>query len=157
MKRRLFLALAASATIAGTRAADGDVILEVSGNVESRRQFSLKQLQALGVTQIETSTPWTTGTQVFEGVLGRTVLDVIGPIASDHVRAHALNDYQADIPVSDFYDFDILFAWSMNGALMSRRDKGPLWIVYPRDSTAQLREERYEHRWVWQLNRLFVP
>ena len=81
----------------------------------------------------------------------------IGPVSSDFVTAQALNDYQADIPLSDFADYDVIFAWSMDGQMLSRRDKGPLWIVYPRDSQAHLGEERYEHRWVWQLYRLTLP
>jgi hypothetical protein len=45
----------------------------------------------------------------------------------------------------------------MNGQMLTRRDKGPLWIIYPRDAVPMLREERFEHRWVWQLYRLILP
>ncbi|MGB3339461.1 MAG: molybdopterin-dependent oxidoreductase [Devosia sp.] len=161
MKRRQFLGWAAVAAAAGlacpTLGQDGQVILEVSGNVEATRSFTLAQLQSLGVTTIATTTAWTDGTPVFEGVLARDVIAAMGPISSDHVTALALNDYQADIPMSDFIDYDVIFAWSMDGQMLSRRDKGPLWVVYPRDTAPVLSEERYEHRWVWQLNRLQLP
>lgn len=138
-------------------AQDGQVILEINGNIEQSASFTLAQLQALGLTTLATSTAWTDGIRQFEGVLARDVLATVGPIASDYVRARALNDYQADIPISDFFDFDVILAWSMDGQKLSRRDKGPLWIVYPRDSLPQLSEERYEHRWVWQLSELSLP
>ncbi|WP_449396469.1 molybdopterin-dependent oxidoreductase [Devosia riboflavina] len=161
MKRRQFLKAAAAATGSALSlpvfAESEPVILEVSGQVEATRTFTLSQLRALGVTSLETSTAWTDGAPEFEGVLGRNVLDTLGPLSSSHVTALALNDYRADIPLSDFYEYDVLFAWSMDGEMMTRRDKGPLWIVYPRDNVPQLREERYEHRWVWQLNRLILP
>ena len=161
MKRRQFLGWAAAtttATLSGLAVgADGQPILEVSGNVDATRSFTLADLQALGVTTIATTTAWTDGTRVFEGVLAREVIRAMGPISSDHVTALALNDYQADIPISDFIDYDVIFAWSMDGQMLSRRDKGPLWIVYPRDTAPVLSEERYEHRWVWQLNRLLLP
>lgn len=160
MKRRDFLGLATmGAIILSARAAaqDEPVILQVTGNVEAARSFTLSQLRALGVTTIETSTAWTDGPRIFEGVLARSVMADIGPVSSDFVTAQALNDYQADIPLSDFADYDVIFAWSMDGQMLTRRDKGPLWIVYPRDSRPQLSEERYEHRWVWQLHRLTLP
>jgi hypothetical protein len=151
------MALAALLLSPAVSAQDGPVLLEINGNVEQTRTFTLAQLQALGVASIATSTAWTDGTRQFEGVLVRDVLATIGPITSDYVRARALNDYQADIPISDFFNFDVILAWSMDGQALSRRDKGPLWIVYPRDSLPQLSEERYEHRWVWQLNELSLP
>lgn len=160
MKRRTFLgwaAIAAAAPRLSFATEDEPVLLEVSGNVEATRSFTLAQLQALGVTTIDTSTAWTDGTRRFEGVLARAVMAAIGPVSSDFVTAQALNDYEADIPLSDFSDYDVIFAWSMDGEMLSRRDKGPLWIVYPRDSRPHLREERYEHRWVWQLRRLILP
>jgi len=151
------MALAALLLSPAVSAQDGPVLLEINGNVEQTRTFTLAQLQALGVASMATSTAWTDGTRQFEGVLVRDVLATIGPITSDYVRARALNDYQADIPISDFFNFDVILAWSMDGQALSRRDKGPLWIVYPRDSLPQLSEERYEHRWVWQLNELSLP
>jgi hypothetical protein len=161
MKRRHFLkaaaAVAGSALSSPTLGQSDPVVLEVSGQVDATRIFTLPDLKALGVTRLATSTAWTDGTPEFEGVLARDVIAELGPITSSHVTALALNDYRADIPLSDFEDYDVLFAWSMNGKMLSRRDKGPLWIVYPRDSVPQLREERYEHRWVWQLSRLILP
>lgn len=158
-RRQLFAWTAViAATLAGPALAQAEpVILEVSGRVEQTRTFTLSQLQALGVTTITTGTAWTDGPHVFEGALARDVLAAVGPVASSLVTALALNDYQADIPLSDFAAYDVIFAWSMDGVPMTRRDKGPLWIVYPRDAVLQLQDERYEHRWVWQLNRLILP
>lgn len=161
MKRRQFLGWAAATITAtlprSTVAQDGQPILEVSGNVDATRSFTLAELKALGITTLSTTTAWTDGTRVFEGVLARAVIDAVGPTTSDQVTALALNDYQADIPISDFIDYDVILAWSMDGQMLSRRDKGPLWVVYPRDTAPVLSEERYEHRWVWQLNRLILP
>lgn len=161
IQRRQLLAWTASTVavaLAGPALAQAEpAILAVTGRVDQTRTFTLRQLQALGTTTITTSTAWTDGTHVFEGVLARDVLAAVGPIASTLVTALALNDYQADIPLSDFTAYDIIFAWSMDGVPMTRRDKGPLWIVYPRDAVPQLQDERYEHRWVWQLNRLILP
>jgi len=90
-------------------------------------------------------------------VLARKVIEAAGVTTSSTVIARALNDYMATIPLSDFLDYDVILAWSMDGREFSRRDKGPLWIVYPRDAHAELADERLEHRWVWQLAWLTLP
>ena len=108
MKRRQFLkaaAAAAGSALASPVLGESDsVVLEVSGQVEATRTFTLSQLRALGISRLATSTPWTDGVPEFEGVLARSVMAELGPITSSHVTALALNDYRADIPVSDFYD-----------------------------------------------------
>jgi hypothetical protein len=72
------------------------------------------------------------------------------------VVASALNDYLIEIPVSDFQDYPVLFALKMNGRELTVRDRGPIWIVYPRDDFPELRNERVNARWVWHLNALMV-
>ena len=39
---------------------------------------------------------------------------------------------------------------------LTPRDKGPVWIVYPRDNHGVLADIRYDMRWVWQLVALHV-
>jgi hypothetical protein len=44
----------------------------------------------------------------------------------------------------------------MDGERLLPRDKGPIWIVYPRDDFPELTDIRYDYRWVWQLTRLEI-
>ena len=37
------------------------------------------------------------------------------------------------------------------GKNMSVRDKGPLWLVYPRHMNAQFGNDKYNARWIWQI------
>lgn len=138
----------------------GDVLLEVSGRVAQRSisvKFDRAGLEAIGRRSITTTTAWNDGAHVFEGVLARDVMHAIGADDVESVRAIALNEYEATIPTSDFAKYNVLFAWSMDGKQMTARDKGPLWIVYPKLDHAELRDELYDARWVWQLNRLILP
>ena len=63
------------------------------------------------------------------------------------VGAPDLAELEDDVPI---------IAYEMNGKPMSRREKGPLWIVYPYDSAAKYRTELAHARSVWQLDRLDV-
>ena len=131
-------------------------VLRVSGGVEGGvAEFDAAALRALPQTTLVTSTVVTDGTHSFTGVLARDLLDQIGA-SGDHVTATALNDYAVDIPMTDFRDYDVIIAHSMDGAPLDRADKGPLWIVYPRDDHAVLQDIRYDYRWVWQLSGLDI-
>ena len=138
----------------------GRVLLTVTGaidhtNADGRAEFDRQMLEALGVTALKTSTTWTDGTPLFEGVLGRDILGAVGAEGVT-VRAIALNDYDIDIPISDFDRYRVLFALKMDGVELTARDKGPIWIVYPRDDHKELQTEKLDWKWIWQLIRLEV-
>jgi hypothetical protein len=138
----------------------GDVILAVGGLIENRNSpegalFDRAMLEALGTEKLRTSSPWTEGVVEFEGVPARTVMRAVGA-AGKRVLASALNDYEIDIPLQDFEDYPVLFALKMNGQDLTVPDRGPIWIVYPRDDYPELRNESVNARWVWQLSGLTV-
>ncbi|HET6537908.1 MAG TPA: molybdopterin-dependent oxidoreductase [Sphingopyxis sp.] len=139
---------------------EGDIVLEVRGNLaringDGVAQFDMAMLMALPSVQLKTSTSVTDGVRLFEGVLVRDLLKSLG--AQGHiVSATARNKYVIDIPFTDFERFDAIIAYRMDGEPMDNQDKGPLWIVYPRDVHSQLQDIRYDYRWVWQLKALEI-
>ena len=138
----------------------GRVILTVGGTIaatngDAKASFDRDMLAELGLRTVRTSTTWTDGVKTFEGVLARDLLARVGAKGSK-VTATALNDYAIDIPMSDFETYDVLLALRMDGKDLLPRDKGPVWIVYPRDEKPELRDPRFDSRWVWQLKALQV-
>lgn len=137
---------------------DGEVILTVTGlinqtNVDGSAQFDLDMLEALDSTIIETSTIWTEGAHVFQGVSLNVLADELG-IEGNTLMATAINDYAVEIPLSDAVEGGPIVAYMMNGKSMSVRDKGPLWVIYPYDSNAVYRSEVVYSRSIWQLDRI---
>ncbi|SMX27418.1 Oxidoreductase molybdopterin binding domain protein [Pelagimonas phthalicica] len=138
----------------------GPVILQMSGEIsrhnnEDLAEFDLEMLQALPRTELRTTTIWTDGMQEFVGVELGDLLDYIGANGTV-IDAWAINDYYAEIPLTDAVPGSALIAYQRNGKPMSVRDKGPLWIIYPYDHSSDFRTEVYFSRSVWQLNRLEV-
>lgn len=138
----------------------GDVILLVSGNLavtntQEGAAFDREMLADVGQTELQTSTPWTDGVQTFEGVLARTLFERL-EATGDTVVATALNDYKVEVPITDFLNYDVILATTMNGQQMQVSDKGPVWIVYPRDQVPELQNRKLHDRWVWQLKSLQV-
>lgn len=75
---------------------------------------------------------------------------------SRQLTMRALNDFAITMPASDAWDYDPIVARVMNGQPMRIRDKGPLWVVYPRDNVAELQDMRFDERWVWQLHEIEI-
>ncbi len=152
-------AVMAVSALAGELAApEGDIILTVSGDIETTNAgdtavFDLEMLKALDDTTVETSTIWTEGTQVFQGVSLDVLTDRLG-ISEGMLRATAINDYSVEIPVSDATEGGAVIAYMLNGETMSVRDKGPLWVIYPYDSDPDYRSEVIYSRSIWQLDRI---
>lgn len=72
------------------------------------------------------------------------------------IDATAINDYSVEIPISDAVEGGPILAYKSDGAYMSRRDKGPIWLIYPYDQNADYRSETIYSRSIWQLDRLNV-
>ncbi len=139
---------------------EGRVILTVSGKIAHTNdgdsaKFDRAMLESLGQSELAVTTPWTDGTQQFKGVLGRLILDAVGADGTT-ITAYAVNDYQITIPVSDLRDYPVLFALQQNGRYMRVRDKGPIWVVYPRETYPELDTDLITDRWIWQLKALVI-
>ena len=48
-------------------------------------------------------------------------------------------------------EWQVLLALKRNGAYMPVRDKGPLFIVYPYDSSPELKHQKYYSRSAWPV------
>lgn len=157
----LLLPLTVGVLAAGTLPTPSDrPLLTVSGditvtNVADTAQFDLEMLQSMEQMTFTTTTIWTAGAKTFTGVPLAALLNRLG-VTSGALRATAINDYSVEIPVGEIDEHAPIIAVSMDGNLMSRRDKGPLWVVYPYDSNARYRSEIVYSRSIWQLDRIEV-
>lgn len=156
----LAMAFATAAAADALPRLQGPTVLEVRGaigqtNAEGAALFDMEMLQALPVARLETSTAVTDGVRSFEGFLMRDLLAHVDA-SGDTVTATALNNYVIDFDAREFDRFDVVVAYRMDGEPLRPSDKGPLWIVYPRDQHTELQDIRYDYRWVWQLMRLEI-
>lgn len=153
-RRLLLIAGLLLAPLGGAALAqDPDAVLLEVVTPKGTQVFDRARLEALPQHALTTHTTVTDGPQDFTGPLMRDLLAEAGVEASS-VLAIALNDYEIDLPVEDFTRYDVIAALTMNGAAMTPRDKGPIWIVYPRDQHRELQDINFDYRWVWQLTRI---
>ncbi|MCB1390164.1 MAG: hypothetical protein KDK12_13630 [Rhodobacteraceae bacterium] len=125
-----------------------------------RVEFSDADIAGMQWAALATHTAWTEGLQHFRGPL---LADVLSPIAGApidlalrNLTMTALNDFVVDVPASDAWTFRPLLAREANGRPMRVRDKGPLWLVYPRDETPALQNPLMDERWIWQIRQIEI-
>ena len=153
----------AAATLPQARALDkptGTVVLTIDGAISqtnngSQAQFDMAMLEKLPQQTFTTLTPWDKKPIKFTGPLLRDVL-AAAKAQGTVIKAAALNDYQTSIPLDDAQKFDVILAHKMNGESIPVKTKGPLFIVYPFDSKAELRSTVYYERSAWQLKSMAI-
>src|SRR5690606_13717780 len=79
--------------------------------------YDRDQLEAMPLTVINTTSPWTEGVVRYEGVALSHLLEVSGADGGNAVVT-ALNDYSVDIPTSDFAEFGPILAIKRDGEYM---------------------------------------
>lgn len=140
--------------------ATGEVILTIDGALgpdapAGGYALDLAGLQSFAPEEFSTTTIWTEGLLKFTGVPLRDLLTAAGAVGTT-VTAEALNGYAVDIPIADLDEKAPIIAYFINDETFSRRDKGPLWVVYPYDRDEKYKSEIAFAFSIWQLQRLTV-
>ncbi len=134
----------------------GKVVLTIELKPSARKvEFDMAMLQQLPQRSFTTRTPWYPTPRTFTGPLLRDVLAAAGT-SGTQLRLIALNDFKVGMPATDTKKFDVIIARLLDGQPMAVRDKGPLFVIYPYDSSAELRSELYFGRSAWQLRTIEV-
>ncbi|WP_428927882.1 molybdopterin-dependent oxidoreductase [Marinibacterium sp. SX1] len=109
--------------------------------------------------EVRTQTAWTSGVHVFRGPLLRDVLALASTdpaLRTGRLDMRAINDFEVTVPARDAWDHHPILARTMDGQMMRVRDKGPLWLVYPRDDNPHLQTAEFDERWIWQLSEIAI-
>jgi hypothetical protein len=141
---------------AGVAGAAGPALALVGAD-SATLELSLEQLEAMPQETVATENEFSDGVVSYRGPLVRDVLAQAGLDQLETVRFIAANDYFVDIPTTDFRDYDAILAMEANGEKLSRREKGPLWLMYPISEHAELRDPIYLRRLIWQVVRIEAP
>ena len=156
----LLCALAISGNALALDAPKERPILAVSGKIAEKNagdvaRFDMKMIEALPQHSFTTTTPWFDKPVKFTGPLLADVLAAV-KASGTSVSAVAINDYKITIPAGDATKYKVIVARLIDDKPIPVREKGPLFVVYPFDSSAELRTSTYYERSIWQLKALDI-
>ena len=134
----------------------GAILTVVNSSVSSdeAKEFSRDELTEMTQVSYRTTTEWTDGAPEFTGPLARDVIEAVGVGEATIAVMTAANDYAIEIPIEELMRYDVILAMSVDGKRLSLRDKGPIWVMYPRDQHAELQDPVYNGRLIWQMVRI---
>lgn len=151
----LTVALLASAGLSSAAWAQEGYALTVVNTDGDEHELSLDMLDAMEQVEFSTTTIWTEGVVRFSGVPVMHLLESLKAEGTT-LRMSALNDYAVEMPTAELENDAPIIATRMNGQTMPVREKGPYWVVYPFDSSAEYRTEGKYAQSIWQLKTLAV-
>lgn len=156
----LAVAIAGGGNAAQLDAPSGPVVLNVSGdithsNADAVARFDSDMLRALDWVDVASYTDWTEGQIVFGGPTLQSLLDAVG-VTSGIIHAVALDEYTVDIPVSDALEFGVILAMERDGKPMRVRDKGPVWVIYPKPTAEDVKDSTNNAKMIWQVKELII-
>lgn len=151
----IFKAAISAACILLPTAGFAQTVLSVT-TPEETASFSMEELLEMPQTTVVTKNDYVDETTEFQGPRLSTLLERFEIDRSETLKMVALNDFAAELPASDAYDYEVILAVLRDGEEMSVRDKGPIWVIYPMDDHPELQDEAYNDRLVWQLKEISV-
>ena len=156
----VLITFASMANASSLKAPEGPVLLTIDGNISNvnvgdTAQFDLGAFKALGLSTIETKTPWTEGKIKFVGVYLSVLLNAVGSKGKT-VSAKALDGYVSEFSIDIVAKYKPLLAFKADGKILNRRGKGPLWILFAFDDYDAAVRERISNYSVWQLNGISI-
>jgi hypothetical protein len=119
------------------------------------QQLTMTQLKQFPVSTIISNTPWTSEGTVFTGVK-LSDLAKIQSLRGNMFKVTALNNYWSTISQDDIEKYEPILAYAVNGKMMSVREKGPLWVIFPLSDFNQEQDERLHSQMVWQVKSIDV-
>jgi hypothetical protein len=133
-----------------------DILLTVKNG---GRQFPItrEMLEKLPAKEFEALLPGMDDR--FHKVRGPLLRDIVSLTGwtGESIFAVAIDKYETEVPFEDLTKFDVITAMEIDGKVMTVRNKGPLWIVYPTKDHPELqRDPIYEGRSIWQLNEIEI-
>jgi hypothetical protein len=138
----------------------GDVILTITGDINNINKgdslvFDLETLESLELVRYTVSDPWQQTEIAYTGVLLSDLLAVAGAgEGATAVNVIALNDYAAEVPISESDKWPVMIATQSDGEYMTIDNTGPTRIIFPYDTYDDISAAR--NMSVWNIGSMEV-
>lgn len=113
-------------------------------------------LAALPQTEFTTTTPWTQGSHHYRGPTLAAVLAAQGILSASKIAVSALNGYQQVVDLALFDGVPLTLVRHEDDKPLTRRNKGPLWLLIPFSSHPKLDIPPIHNCMVWQVTRIEI-
>lgn len=128
--------------------------LSLVSNGITTNTLSDQDLSEFPQTEIATELPWLEGVTSFSGVQVAAIFEHMKIPIPKTMTFVALNDYQVEVVVEDIENYQPIIANRKNGNIMTVRDKGPFWLIFPLSQYPEINNTDYHAKMIWQLKEI---
>jgi len=121
-----------------------------------KKDYSLAQIESIGMKTLKTNTYWPEDDGVYEGILLKDFLKTLNSEKADSIKLTALDNYSCEILKKDWDTWPVIIATRRNGTPLSLRTKGPLRIIYPKFLGGKLDEKDRTIQWIWAIKSIEI-
>lgn len=112
-------------------------------------QFTMAEIERLGVVAVTTSTPFTIGRLPLSGPPGYAIAQLV---ATDYSSVLVTSESGAVVEVeAEVFNYEAILATRLSDAPLAVRDRGPFWLVYDFDQARPERRDFLRARSVWHV------
>ena len=139
----------------GTQASSSSLLQLI---LPDKREITLDEAAwaALPQVEFETATPWTLGTHRYRGPTLKSVLAQQQVDSASAIDVAALNGYQQRVDLSLFAKVPLTLVRYQDDKPLTRRNKGPLWLLVPLSAHPDMDVSAIHNNMVWQVIRIEV-
>ena len=124
-------------------------------NEGDQLSFDMPTLEKVGLVKYTVADPWLNTEVTYTGVLLSDLLKVAQATETvSAVHVVALDDYAADIPISEIQEWPVLLATQADGQYIAIEHNGPTRIIFPYDSHPNITNAR--NMSVWNVKSLEI-
>jgi hypothetical protein len=132
---------------------DGSAAILLSGKLANGvgGRTTVKELEALGVSQVEVFDPFEKKTNSYTGIMMESFAAHYGSAAIHEIIFVGIDDYSVSFSKTDWTSHRIMVVTRVNNKYMGYEHKGPLRIIYP-EYDAKIHSSRdILPKWIWMI------
>lgn len=132
---------------------DGSAVIQLleGKDHEGKKQITVAEIEALGVSTLEIDDPFEKKKCSFTGVMMEKFVTRYGSTGVKSVTFKGIDGYEVTFSSSDWGSHKIMIVTRVNGNFMDYEHKGPLRIVYPNYDPKKHKSKEILPKWIWMI------
>jgi hypothetical protein len=125
--------------------------LTSSGNIQ---QISVKEVESLGIVEVEVDSPFLEHKTHFSGVWLDQFVSHFGTPEVTNAVLTAIDKYEVSISRADWSTYRILLVTREQGKYLGYQQKGPMRVVFPDHYSNKKNSQANLPKWIWMITEI---
>lgn len=148
------LLVCTSAVFAGEEDGNRRIILSGLTSSGNMQQISVKEIESLGLTEVDLDSPFLEHRTHFSGVWFDQFVSHYGTSEVANVLLTGIDKYEVSISKMDWSTYRILLVTREDGKYIGYQQKGPMRVVFPDYHPSEKHSQANLPKWIWMITEI---